>query len=105
MQPPTPKNLPPLTRTIAAGYAQQEAKLQTVGGAWEALKGRLGDAQEAFTNAIFEGLGNSPDTFGDMQTAVGNFLQSDQWNNFLEKLESSAICKGSCNSHALNQRL
>lgn len=83
------EKLAAINATIAAGYAQQEAKLQTVGGAWEALKGRLGDAQEAFTNAIFKGLGLS-DTFGDMQTAVGNFLRSDQWNNFLEKLESSA---------------
>lgn len=83
------EKLDAINRTIAAGYEQQQAQLGTVGGAWDALKGRLGDAQEAFTNAIFKGLGLS-DTFGGMQKAVGEFLQSEKWNDFLDKLESAA---------------
>lgn len=78
-----------INQTLAAGYAQQQDNLTTVGGAWEALKGRLGDAQEAFTNSIFEGLKLS-DTFGTMQVAVGNFLQSEQWDSFLEHLKNGA---------------
>jgi len=78
-----------INATLAAGYAQQQANLQTVGGAWEALKGRLGDAQEGFTNAIFKGLGLAT-TFNGMQKAVGAFLQGEKWQNFLTSLESGA---------------
>lgn len=83
------EKLEAINRTLSAGYQQQQAKLQTVGGAWAALMGRLGDAQEGFTNAIFKGLGLA-DTFGDMQKAVGAFLSSARWTDFLEKLESGA---------------
>lgn len=83
------EKLDAINRTLAGGYSQQQAQLLTVGGAWEALKGRLGDAQEAFTNAIFKGLGLS-ETFGDMQVAVGKFLEGEKWASFLENLESGA---------------
>lgn len=74
---------------IAAGYAQQEAKLQTVGGAWEALKGRIGDATEDIIGAIFQGakLGT---TFNEMQASVGKFLSSSTFKGFTDKLRDGA---------------
>lgn len=78
-----------VNQLIAAGYAQQEAKLQTVGGAWEALKGRIGDATEDIIGAIFQGakLGT---TFNDMQASVGKFLASDTFKGFTDKLRDGA---------------
>lgn len=78
-----------LNATLAAGYEQQKANLQTVGGAWEALKGRLGDAREAIIGAVFEGA-KIGTTFDDAQAAVGRFLQSDGFKNFAEGLRSGA---------------
>lgn len=83
------EKLAAINRALSAGYAQQQANLGTVGGAWAALKGRLGDAQEAFTNAIFKGLGLS-NTFNGMQKSVGEFLKGAQWNSFLASLEKGA---------------
>ena len=42
-----------VNKVLAAGYAQQKANLNTVGGAWKALKGRIGDAREDIVGAIF----------------------------------------------------
>lgn len=74
---------------LAAGYAQQQANLQTVGGAWEALKGRLGDAREAIIGAVFEGT-KIGTTFNDAQAAVGKFLASDSFKNFTDALRDGA---------------
>jgi hypothetical protein len=78
-----------VNKVLAAGYEQQKANLQTVGGAWEALKGRIGDAREDIVGAIFEGL-KLGQTFDSMQAAVGRFLQSDTFNDFTERLKSAA---------------
>lgn len=78
-----------LNATLAAGYEQQKANLQTVGGAWEALKGRLGDAREAIIGAVFEGA-KIGTTFDDAQAAVGRFLASDSFKNFTDGLKSGA---------------
>lgn len=74
---------------LAAGYAQQQATLQTVGGAWEALKGRIGDAREEIIGAIFEGT-KIGTTFNDAQAAVGKFLASDSFKNFTDALRDGA---------------
>ena len=78
-----------VNKVLAAGYEQQKANLNTVGGAWEALKGRIGDAREEIVGAIFEGLSLGK-TFDSMQAAVGRFLQSDTFNDFTERLKSAA---------------
>lgn len=78
-----------VNKVLAAGYEQQKANLNTVGGAWEALKGRIGDAREDIVGAIFEGLALGK-TFDSMQAAVGRFLQSDTFNDFTERLKSAA---------------
>lgn len=78
-----------VNKVLAAGYEQQRAKLATVGGAWEALKGRLGDAREDIVGAVFDGL-KLGQTFDSMQAAVGRFLQSDTFNEFTERLKSGA---------------
>ena len=78
-----------VNKLIAAGYEQQKANLNTVGGAWEALKGRIGDAREDIVGAIFEGLALGK-TFDDMQAAVGRFLKSDTFQDFTERLKSGA---------------
>lgn len=78
---------------IAAGYEQQKASLQTVGGAWSALSGRLGDAREAIIGAVFEGT-KIGTTFNDAQAAVGKFLASDSFQNFTNALrDGSAYAK------------
>lgn len=74
---------------LAAGYAQQQATLQTVGGAWEALKGRLGDVREEIIGAVFEGT-KIGTTFNDAQAAVGKFLASDSFKNFTNALRDGA---------------
>ena len=74
---------------LAAGYAQQQATLQTVGGAWEALKGRIGDAREDIIGAIFEGT-KIGTTFNEAQAAVGKFLASDSFQNFTNALRDGA---------------
>jgi len=74
---------------LSAGYEQQKANLQTVGGAWGALKGRLGDAREAIIGAIFEGL-QLGQTFEGMQAAVGKFLKSDSFQSFTNRLRDGA---------------
>jgi len=74
---------------LAAGYAQQQANLQTVGGAWEALKGRIGDAREEIIGAIFEGT-KIGTTFNEAQAAVGKFLASDSFKNFTDALRDGA---------------
>ncbi|MFA5433407.1 MAG: hypothetical protein WC319_11150, partial [Candidatus Paceibacterota bacterium] len=61
----------------------------TVGGAWAALKGRIGDAREDIVGAIFEGL-DLGKTFDGMQAAVGRFLKSDTFKDFTERLKSGA---------------
>lgn len=78
-----------VNKVLAAGYAQQKANLNTVGGAWEALKGRIGDAREDIVGAIFEGLALGK-TFDGMQAAVGRFLKSDTFKDFTERLKSGA---------------
>jgi len=78
-----------VNKVLAAGYEQQKANLNTVGGAWEALKGRIGDAREAIIGAVFEGL-KLGQTFDSMQAAVGRFLQSDTFKDFTERLKSGA---------------
>ena len=78
-----------VNKLIAAGYEQQKANLNTVGGAWEALKGRIGDAREDIVGAIFEGLALG-ETFDGMQAAVGRFLKSDMFKDFTERLKSGA---------------
>ncbi len=70
---------------LAAGYAQQQANLQTVGGAWKALQGRLGDAREDIIGAVFDGL-KLGKTFDSMQASVGRFLKSDAFTGFTEAL-------------------
>jgi signal transduction histidine kinase len=78
-----------VNKVLAAGYEQQKANLNTVGGAWEALKGRIGDAREDIVGAIFEGFALGK-TFNSMQAAVGRFLKSDTFNDFTERLKSGA---------------
>lgn len=78
-----------VNKVLAAGYAQQKANLNTVGGAWEALKGRIGDAREDIVGAIFEGLALGK-TFDGMQAAVGRFLKSDTFKDFTDRLKSGA---------------
>lgn len=78
-----------VNKVLAAGYAQQKANLKTVGGSWEALKGRIGDAREAIIGAVFEGL-KLGQTFDGMQAAVGRFLNSDTFKDFTERLKSGA---------------
>lgn len=78
-----------VNKVLAAGYAQQKANLNTVGGAWEALKGRIGDAREDIVGAIFEGLALGK-TFNSMQASVGRFLKSDTFKDFTERLKSGA---------------
>jgi len=74
---------------LAAAYEQQKSQLLTVGGAWAALKGRLGDAREEIIGAVFEGtkLGG---TLNDMQAAVGRFLKSDSFKGFTDALRDGA---------------
>ena len=74
---------------LAAGYAQQQANLQTVGGAWKALQGRLGDAREYIIGAVFDGL-RLGKTFDSMQASVGRFLKSDAFTGFTEALRKGA---------------
>ena len=78
-----------LNSVLSAGYEQQKANLQTVGGAWEALRGRLSDAREAIIGAVFEGA-KIGSTFNDAQAAVGRFLESDTFTAFTDKLRSGA---------------
>ena len=78
-----------VNKVLAAGYEQQKANLNTVGGAWEALKGRIGDAREEIIGAVFEGL-KLGQTFDSMQAAVGRFLKSDTFKDFTERLKSGA---------------
>lgn len=78
-----------VNKVLAAGYEQQKANLNTVGGAWEALKGRIGDAREDIIGAVFDGL-KLGQTFDSMQAAVGRFLQSDTFKDFTERLKSGA---------------
>ena len=78
-----------INKVLAAGYEQEKANLNTVGGAWEALKGRIGDAREAIIGAVFDGL-DLAGTFDSMQAAVGRFLQSDTFKDFTERLKSGA---------------
>ena len=78
-----------VNKVLAAGYEQQKANLNTVGGAWEALKGRIGDAREEIIGAVFEGL-KLGQTLDSMQAAVGRFLQSDTFNDFTDRLKSGA---------------
>lgn len=76
-------------RLIAAGYEQQTAQLQTVGGAWEALKGRLGDAREELLGAVFEGA-KIGTTFNDAQAALGAFLQGERFAALTARLRDAA---------------
>jgi hypothetical protein len=78
---------------IASGFEQQQANLHTVGGAWSALQGRMGDFREAVIGAIFEGLklGN---TFNDAQKKLGAFLNSAAFNSLTDRLrEMAALAK------------
>lgn len=74
---------------LQAGYEQQKSSLQTVGGAWQALKGRIGDAREDMLGAIFEGL-QLGKTFDGMQSSIGAFLKSDTFKNFTDRLREGA---------------
>lgn len=55
---------------LASGYAQQRALLDTTGGAWEALKGRVGDALEEFGRAI-----NKSEGISRMLQLAGNYVK------------------------------
>ena len=83
------EKLDAINRTIAAGYEQQKANLNSVGGAWEALKGRLGDMREALGNAILEGLGLGA-SFKEAQERVGEFLKSASFQRILDNLREGA---------------
>ena len=78
---------------VASGFEQQQANLRTVGGAWSALQGRMGDFREAVIGAVFEGLklGN---TFNDAQAKVGAFLKSDSFNSLTERIRGGEGGKG-----------
>jgi hypothetical protein len=78
-----------VNKVLAAGYAQQKANLNTVGGAWEALKGRIGDAREDIVGAVFEGL-KLGETFDGMQASLGRFLKSDSFKEFTDRLKGGA---------------
>jgi len=78
-----------VNRLLTAGYEQQQATLNTVGGAWAALKGRLGDAREALIGAVFEG-GRIGQAFNDAQAAVGRFLESDKFAKLTDKIRDAA---------------
>lgn len=78
-----------VNKLLTAGYEQQKANLQTVGGAWEALKGRLGDAREALMGAVFEGA-RIGTTFDDAQAAVGRFLEGEKFKALTDKLRAGA---------------
>lgn len=78
-----------INELVSAGYAQQRAKLNTVGGAWEALKGRLGDFREAAIGAVFDGL-QLGKTFNSMQASVGAFLKSAQFEELTNRLKEGA---------------
>ena len=78
-----------VNRMLKAGYEQQTAKLKTVGGAWEALQGRLSDVREALIGTIFDGL-ELGDTFDKMQASIGAFLSGTSWKNFLSQVEDAA---------------
>lgn len=78
-----------ISNLLQAGYEQQRATLQTVGGAWSALKGRIGDAREDLIGAVFEGL-NLGKTFDSMQSKVGAFLKSESFQNITDKLREGA---------------
>ncbi|HOF62365.1 MAG TPA: hypothetical protein PLM82_12380 [Candidatus Latescibacteria bacterium] len=78
-----------ISNLLKAGYEQQRATLQTVGGAWAALKGRLGDAREDLIGAVFEGL-NLGKTFDSMQAKVGAFLKSESFKGITDRLRESA---------------
>ena len=62
---------------VTRGYQQQEAELQTVGGQWNALKGRVGDVWEELGRAISQNgalvgamqkAGNAVKRFGQRMT-------------------------------------
>lgn len=76
-------------RLLAAAYTQQQANLKTVGGAWAALKGRIGDAREELIGAVFEGLRLGA-TFNSAQKALGRFLQSDAFKRITDRLRDAA---------------
>ena len=78
-----------INRLLTAGYEQQQATLNTVGGAWAALKGRLSDAREALIGAVFEG-GRIGQAFNDAQAAVGRFLESDKFAKLTDKIRNAA---------------
>ena len=70
---------------FTAGYKQQSALLNTTSGAWNALKGRVGDALEAIGEAIeksagiqkvLETAGAAVKKFGN---AVSNWIKSEQF--------------------------
>ena len=83
------EKLAAINKTIAAGYEQQKANLNNVGGAWEALKGRLGDLREELGMAILEGLGLGS-SFKEAQARVGEFLKSASFQRILDSLREGA---------------
>ena len=83
------EKLAALNKVIAAGYEQQKATLNTVGGAWEALKGRLGDVREELGMAILKGLGLGA-SFKEAQERVGEFLKSASFQRILDNLREGA---------------
>jgi hypothetical protein len=78
-----------IQKLIISGYEQQKAVLLTVGGAWGALKERIGDAVEDMGMAIMKGLGLG-ETLGGLQQAVGDFLGGEGWAKFVNGLKDGA---------------
>ena len=76
-------------RYLAAGYEQQKANLQTVGGALEALNGRLKEGRVKIIEAVFAGL-RLGSTFNDMQAAAGKFLKSEAFTRITDALRNGA---------------
>ncbi len=91
-----------IQKMLSAGYEQQREKLNTVSGAWNALKERISDAIEDIGLAIFQGaeLGK---TFGDMQSKVAEFLNGEQWKEFLGSIEKGAKFAKELASDLMNQ--
>lgn len=93
---PAVRNATTITEKYAAanqylinGYEQQKANLNSVGGAWEALNGRLNEGRIKIIEAVFAGL-RLGTTFNSMQDSVGRFLKSDTFANFTESLKKGA---------------
>jgi DNA segregation ATPase FtsK/SpoIIIE-like protein len=73
-------------QTLTAAMEQQKANLQTVGGAWAALKGRVGDVAEDIGMAAMKGLGLGG-AFNSASQAIKDFAASSGFKDFLAGVE------------------